>query len=150
MYAHSQKSQILYFMTHGLNKIISAQVWRPGGGTAGRVMAERNEVERAIFTWSPRVSWKQKVKWEEGRIWTTFGNVNRVTLIIWTAETLTVHEARSLDIACTVQILTVCAVKRAGARFISVGVREDVLYCVCVSGQFTRAEGDIQGPDLLL
>lgn len=36
----------------------------------------------------------------------TFGNVNLLTLIIWTAETLTVHEARSLDIACTFEILT--------------------------------------------
>lgn len=45
----------------------------------------------------------QKVKREESGIRATFGNVNRVTLIIWTAETLTVHEARSLDIACTVQ-----------------------------------------------
>lgn len=58
----------------------------------------------------------QKVKREESGIRATFGNVNRVTLIIWTAETLTVHEARSLDIACTVRILT-----------------EGVDFCVCVS-----------------
>lgn len=57
----------------------------------------------------------QKVKREESGIWATFGNVNWVTLIIWTAETLTVHEARSLDIACTVRILT-----------------EGVDFCVCV------------------
>lgn len=57
----------------------------------------------------------QKVKREESGIRATFGNVNRVTLIIWTAETLTVHEARSLDIARTVRILT-----------------EGVDFCVCV------------------
>lgn len=57
----------------------------------------------------------QKVKREESGIRATSGNVNRVTLIIWTAETLTVHEARSLDIARTVRILT-----------------EGVDFCVCV------------------
>lgn len=74
------------------------------------------------------------MKQEESGIWATIGNVNQVTLIIWTAETLTVHEARSLDIACTVQILTegrslcvcVCACVKIG------GKERKGMLCLCV------------------
>lgn len=92
----------------------------------------------------------QKVKREESGIRATFGNVNRVTLIIWTAETLTVHEARSLDIACTVRILTegvdfVCVCecvienRRQREEGRSVPLCEEkrgyAIVCCCVSGQ---------------
>lgn len=73
------------------------------------VWRQRGTGWSSYFYLKPRSELRtQKVKQEESGIWATFGNVNQVTLIIWTAVTLTVHEAQSLDIACPIQILTVC------------------------------------------
>lgn len=87
-------------------KIKFSQVWYPSGGTSTGCDGREKQASAAIFTWSPGVSSAQEMRREESGIWATLGNVNWLTLIIWTAETLTVHEAWSLDIACTVQILT--------------------------------------------
>lgn len=145
-------------------KIKFSQVWYPSGGTSTGCDGREKQASAAIFTWSPGVSSAQEMRRKESGIWATLGNVNWLTLIIWTAETLTVHEAWSLDIACTVQILTegTCAdvwgsEQRGRARCVSLWIWDwartccsaIVGVCACVRTP-CLCWGDIQCPDLLL